>query len=267
VSGGSIYVGNAELRLHGVSYVAEREHATFAGARRDFASMSASGINALRTTCIPEPWLLDLAQAHGIYVLAGVPWQDHMSFLDRRGSRQIVAETRAAVRALAGHPALLGYAVGDEVPSAVVRWYGKTRVERFIGRLSRAVKREDPAALVTHVHYPSTEYLHLPFIDFCCFNVFLEHPTAYEGQLVRLQDVAAGRPLVLTELGVETRSTRFAGQAVESKVRKTLARHTAGAFVFGRFEWERVAEQIGHWDVEDPGSLSSEERVLLAATG
>ena len=54
------------------------------------------------------------------------------------------------------------------------RWHGRRRVERFLERLYRAAKDEDPDALVTYVNYPSTEYLELPFLDFVCFNVYLE---------------------------------------------------------------------------------------------
>ena len=265
VRGRSIYVGDSELHIRGVNYLSDGGYATFARVRRDFASMSASGINALRTSVVPQRWFLDLADAHGLLVLAGLPWTENMSFLDRRGAARIVAEARHAVRECAGHRALLGYAIGDEVPSAVVRWYGKTRIERFIGRLSRAVRREDPGALVTHVHYPSTEYLHLPFLDFCSFNVFLEQPAAYEGQMLRLQEVAAGRPLVLTELGLETRHIRFPSQIAEAKVRKTLSRHTAGAFVLARFEWERVADQIGAWDLEDDEAFREYEAAWAVA--
>src|SRR6266508_2934605 len=51
---------------------------------------------------------------------------------------------------------------------------GRWLVERYLERLCRAVKAEDPQAVVTYVNYPSTEYLQLPFLDFVCFNVYLE---------------------------------------------------------------------------------------------
>ncbi len=52
----------------------------------------------------------------------------------------------------------------------------RARIEHFLARLCRAVKAEDPGALVTYVNYPSTEYLHLDFVDFVSFNVYLESP-------------------------------------------------------------------------------------------
>ena len=36
------------------------------------------------------------------------------------------------------------------------------------------VKAEAPDTLVTYVNFPTTEYLRLPFLDFYCFNVYLE---------------------------------------------------------------------------------------------
>src|SRR2546427_8574169 len=45
---------------------------------------------------------------------------------------------------------------------------------RYLERLYRAAKDEDPEGLVTYVNYPSTEYLRLDFLDFMCFNVYLE---------------------------------------------------------------------------------------------
>jgi len=40
---------------------------------------------------------------------------------------------------------------------------------------------------VTYVNYPTTEYLHLPFLDLVCFNVYLESPERLEAYLGRLQ--------------------------------------------------------------------------------
>ena len=74
---------------------------------------------------------------------------------------------------------------GNEIPSSIVRWYGKTRIERFIGRLCAAVKSEDPSALVTYVNFPTTEYLDLPFLDFVAFNVYLETKDQLSSYLAR----------------------------------------------------------------------------------
>src|SRR5512140_3767375 len=126
----------------------------------DFDAMAAAGINAVRTYTTPPLWLLDLAQGCGLYVLVGLPWEQHITFLDsRERAAAIERRVRDAVRSCARHPAILAFAVGNEIPSPIVRWHGRRKVERFIKRLYRAVKEEDQDALLTYVSYPPTEYL------------------------------------------------------------------------------------------------------------
>src|SRR5207253_1947002 len=71
----------------------------------------------------------------------------------------------------------------------------------------------DPGAPVTYVNYPTTEYLDLPFLDLVCFNVFLEDEGAFGRYLARLQNVAGDRPLLLTEIGLDSRGNGEDAQA------------------------------------------------------
>jgi beta-galactosidase/beta-glucuronidase len=88
--------------------------------------MAAAGINAIRLYAPPQRWLLDLAQAHGLLVMVGIPWEQHIAFLDEPGRAGRIEQTvRAAVRSTAGHSAVLCYAVGNEIPASIVRWPGK----------------------------------------------------------------------------------------------------------------------------------------------
>ena len=137
-----------------------------------------------------------------------------MTFLDdRRRVGGIVDAVRRGAQSCAGHPAVLAFVVGNEIPASIVRWHGRGRIERFLSRLSVAVKEVDDCALVTYANYPSTEYLELPFLDFVSFNVFLEEPNAFEDYLARLQTVAGDRPLVLSEIGIDSRAHGRAAQA------------------------------------------------------
>src|SRR2546430_13409617 len=53
------------------------------------------------------------------------------SFLaDRERARSIERRVREGVRACEGHPAILGYAIGNEIPASIVRWHGRRRIER-----------------------------------------------------------------------------------------------------------------------------------------
>lgn len=253
-----LYAGEEKLYLRGVTYGTFRERRTGepfpeeAVVAADFAAMAANGVNALRTYTVPPIWLLDHAAAHGLRVLVGVPWEQHVAFLEDRGrARAIAATVRRSVRSVAGHPAVLGYAVGNEIPPSVVRWHGRQRVERFIERLCRAAKAEDPEALVTYASYPSTEFLHLPFLDFVCFNVFLEDERALARYLARLHVLAGDRPLVLGELGLDSRrhGPERQAAALGAQLRTAYAAGCAGCCVFSwTDEWHRGGLDVDDWD-------------------
>jgi GT2 family glycosyltransferase len=255
VAGKFLYVGDRALWIRGVTYGPFRprddatEYPTPGAVAADFERMAACGFNVVRTYTVPPLWLLDAAQQRALRVLVGLPWEQHVAFLDDRArARNIVTGARAGVRRCAGHPAVLGYAVGNEIPSSIARWHGARRTEQFIGQLYDAAKDEDPGSLVTYVNYPTTEYLELPFLDLACFNVYLESLGPFEAYVAHLQSVAGNRPLVLTEIGCDTvRHGPAAYGRVAEQVRAAFAAGCAGACVFAwTDEWHR-----GGYDIED----------------
>ncbi len=258
VRGKFIYVGADKLWVRGVTYGTFRPGANgneFEDRQRieqDFAEMAANGVNTVRTYMVPPLWLLNAAARHGLRVMVGVPWEQHIAFLDdRKRTRAIEGRVRARVRACAGHPAVFCYAIGNEIPAAIVRWHGRRRIERYIKRLYRVAKAEDPYSLVTYVNYPSTEYLDLPFLDLVCFNVYLESQERFEAYLARLHNLAGDRPLIMTEIGLDTRRHGEGTQAkvLDWQVRTAFAAGCAGAFVFAwTDEWHRGGHDINDWD-------------------
>ena len=203
--------GGSKLLLRGVTYGTFKpradghEYPDDEGIRRDLAAMAQHGINAVRTYTVPPRSLLDAALQFGMHVLVGIPVDRYVGLLiDRGDATEIERVVRAGVRSCAGHRAVLGFTVGNELDASIVRWYGKSRTERYLHRLFRIVKSEDPAALVTYVNYPSTEYLELPFLDLACFNVYLESEKTLSAYLARLQNLAGDRPLLMTELGLDS---------------------------------------------------------------
>src|SRR5947207_13823113 len=136
VGGKFIYRGDEKLYLRGVTYgtfgpAGPEEYGDELRVERDFKAMAASGINTVRVYTVPPPWLLDAAQRNGLLVLVGLPWEQHVAFLDDRGRASSIEDrVREGVRACAGHPAVLGYTIGNEIPAPIVRWHGRHRVER-----------------------------------------------------------------------------------------------------------------------------------------
>jgi GT2 family glycosyltransferase len=258
VAGKFLYHGERKLWVRGVTYGTFRARAdgcpygSPGRVERDFARMARSGLNAVRTYTVPPRWLLDAARRHGLWVMVGLPWEQHVAFLDDRArARDIEARVRAGVEACAGHPALLAHAVGNEIPSPIARWYGRARIQRYVERLCRAAKAEDPGALITYVNYPTTEYLDLAMVDFVTFNVYLESRERFDAYLARLQNIAGDRPLVLGELGLDSRRHGQATQArtLDWQIRTTFAAGCAGAFVFAwTDEWHRGGHDVEDWD-------------------
>ena len=258
VQGKFIFAGNEKVYVRGVTYGTfcphedGNEHHDPEVVERDFAQMAAHGLNAIRTYTVPPRWLLDAAQRHNLRVMVGLPWEQHVAFLDNKKRAQSIEERVGnGVRACANHPAVLCYAIGNEIPASIVRWYGHHRIERYLERLYRTAKAADPDGLVTYVNYPSTEYLQLSFVDLMCFNVYLEAQKHLEAYLARLHNIAGDRPLLLAEIGLDSRRHGEDSQTrtLDWQVRTAFAAGCAGAFVFAwTDEWYRGGYEIEDWD-------------------
>jgi len=250
VRGKFLFIGDEKFYIRGVTYGAfapdaqGNEYQDLAKVERDFAQMAAVGINAVRIPhTMPPRGLLDVAARHGLKVMVGLSAEQYVGYLiDRRNAPDIDALVRAKVRTCAGHPALLCYALGNEISAQMARWLGPERVQSYLERLYRVVKREDPEGLVTYVNYPTTEYLVLPFLDLLSFNVYLESQDRLKLYLARLQNIAGDRPLLMSELGLDSlrNGERAQAQVLDWQVRTAFAGGCAGVFIFSwTDEWYR----------------------------
>jgi hypothetical protein len=258
VRGKFIFVGEQKIYIRGVTYGPFRpdssgsEYKSPDVAAKDLERISRKSINTIRTYTVPPQWFLDIAKENGLWVMVGIPWEQHITFLDdneRVGS--IIDRVFSGVRSCYFHPTILSYAIGNEIPSSIVRWYGRKRVENFLNTLVNTAKSADPTALVTYVNYPTTEYLKLDFIDFSCFNVYLEVEERMEAYLARLQNLTGNRPLVMTEIGLDSRRNGEKEQAksLEWQIKSAFTAGCAGAIVFSwTDEWHRGGHDIDDWD-------------------
>jgi GT2 family glycosyltransferase len=258
VRGKFLYCGGAKFYVRGASYGAfapgpdGTEYDDLSTVRRDFEQMAENGLNAVRIPhTMPPVELLDEARTHGLKVMVGLSAEQYAGYLtDRKGAPDIEQLVRAKVRSCAGHPALLCYALGNEIPASMVRWLGRRRVEAYLKRLYRAVKAEDPQGLVTYVNYPSTEYLKLPFLDLVAFNVYLEQRDRLAAYLPRLHSLAGDRPLLMSEVGLDAIRNGEDRQAevLDWQIRTIFASGCAGAFIFAwTDEWHRAGEPVTDW--------------------
>jgi GT2 family glycosyltransferase len=257
-AGKFLFVDHEKFYPKGVTYGTFRpdaeglQYPDRARVEEDFALMVERGFNTVRVYTPPPRWLLDTAARLGLYVMVGLSWEQHVAFLDEPGRADSIEERiRETVRSYAGHQAVMCYTLGNETPAAIVRWHGRHRVEAFLRRLYRAVKAEDPECLVTYVNFPTTEYLELPFLDLFCFNVYLESRERLESYLARLQNLAGERPLLMAELGLDSRRNGEIQQAetLSWQIETAFASGCAGVLVFAwTDEWHRGGHDIENWD-------------------
>jgi glycosyltransferase involved in cell wall biosynthesis len=217
----------------------------------DFRLLAELGANTLRVYHVPPSWVCELADAFGLRLLVGIPWQQHIRFLDSERTRaEIRTRIRTAAHALASSPNLLGLLVGNEISPQIVRWYRPQRIERFIAELADEARQAAPEALVSYANYPMTEYLELDFLDFASFNVYLHRGTDLRRYLGRLQNLAAFRPLVLTEFGADSLREGEQGQAEIVTRGASLAAEMgcAGSIAFSfTDEWHTGGHEVEDW--------------------
>src|SRR5213594_1119913 len=152
-----LFVGNEKLYVRGVTYGTFRPRADGtevpepAVVERDFALMSANGINAIRTYSVPPRWLPDAAQRHN---LRGVeqPARRHAIGADgvdpvRRHEREVPLHDRglgdlsavgAGAEGAVGHAPDVELFVPDEEELAP-----RARPRRCRGRCVRALRSEE----------------------------------------------------------------------------------------------------------------------------
>ena len=217
----------------------------------DLAQMREIGLNVLRIYHAPPLWFLDRCAAAGMRVLITLPWAKHIEFLRERKGREAIAESvRTAIAEHVGHPAIFGYLVGNEISSTMVRWLGVRRVTEFLEHLIRIGRATNPDVLYSYASFPPTEFLLPQNVDFLCFNVYLHKQDEFERYLLRLQNLAEERPLILGEFGMDTirhsedEQADMLGWHVDSVARCGLA----GTIFFSwTDEWFTGEQEITDW--------------------
>lgn len=271
-AGKALWCGQARWFLNAVSYGPFAVEPAEARLASDFAMIKGMGFNAVRIYALPGDAMLQQARACGLKLMVGVPWTDHVDFLAPgagRGGSAPVAEIKQRIREAAiclGHDeTVAALLVGNEIEKTLVRWMGPQKVKAFIEELIDIVHQEAPACLVSYATYPSTEYLVPVNADFVAVNVYLEDRAVFEKYVLRLQNLAGHKPLLITEFGLDVQRNGESKQAgVMQWQREVCLRHGVAGNVWFSFtdEWFRGGEEVAGWSF---GVVDRERRPRLAA--
>ncbi|HSE07816.1 MAG TPA: glycosyltransferase [Nocardioidaceae bacterium] len=260
--GKHLRLGNEPYRVKGVTYgtfLPRRDGYRFpevSQVERDLTAIVECGFTTLRTYDVPPPDLLDSARALGLRVLVGVhypDWRMHPE-ASTRTHRRVRADARAALgeglTTLVGRPEVLAVSVGNEVPSDIVRLYGRAAVEDALSEMVALVHEADPDMLATYTSFPTAEFLRVEGQDLATFNVFLERPEQLSPYLRHLQRVTEDRPLVVTEVGLAAELHGDTEQARSLEMQLALVDESgcAGATIFSwTDEWATSAGVVEGW--------------------
>ena len=219
--------------------------------RRDLQQIRDWHFNSIRIYETPTSAFLKQCEMLRLDVFVSIPWESNTDFLGTAElQRQTSDRIAATVRSLADQPAVAGYFIGNEIPSTLVRWMGAQRVRKFLEGLIRRLRALDPLRLITYANYPSTEYLLPRNGDFTAFNVYLEEPASFDKYLAHLHHLAADRPLVVSEYGLDSVRNGRERQAevLRWQTQAIFEGGAAGAFLFSYTDdWFNADRQMTDW--------------------
>ena len=130
----------------------------------------------------------------------------HVAFLDDRALAREIRQQIAGDRCARSpsHPAALLFAVGNEIPPAIVRWHGTARVERFLRDLYDECKQAAPDE-PAHLRQLPADRVPRPRLSSTSALQRLPAPRAdLRAYLARLQHIAGTKPLLLAEAGADS---------------------------------------------------------------
>ena len=183
---------------------AQWQGAAFEGDKTSLARLAAAGAKVVRVYRQSDAWVLDEAQRLGMKVVMGL-WLEHPRHGFRYEDAQAVRRQEQAVLDFVTrhrkHPALLAWAIGNEIETGVA---DPLPLWREVDRLAAAIKRLDPGHPSLMV-VADTSMDALRTLAGCCPNVDLLGINVYAGAVFdlpqRLRDAGIKQPVVITELG------------------------------------------------------------------
>ncbi len=174
--------------------------------RADLESIVATGLNTIRTFDVPPADVLNAAAEVGLRVLVGLDYPDWRfePFPDQSSGRRIEAAGLAAVDRLferVDDPAVvLAVSVGWTLPADLVRVHHPRAVADTLSSIVERIHTLDPLVPATYTRTVEDELLTVDGCDVLAVSLGTECGSTFERDLIRLQQTAPARPLIVTDL-------------------------------------------------------------------
>ena len=210
----------------------------------------------------PPARVLDLADQHGLKVLYcfSLDWWT-LGGPQQASIRRDIAET---VESLHNKPALMGWLLGNEIPLEALHQRGDETLTQGLHDLYAAVKAADPWHPVSFANTVMGKHLDVGFLDFISFNLYPTWPPEvvahgygpYVSEVLR--PLAANKPLLLSEFGVNSIEAGQDGQArlLRESWQGLVEAGEAGGVVFEFADewWKNYNNPIrpGNWWFREP---------------
>lgn len=218
---------------------------------KDFSHIRRLGFNSVRVYELPTEAVLREARRQDLRLIAGIPWTDHTDFLtEAEAWAEVKRRVVEAAERFSRSDRVSVLLVGNEIEKTLVRWLGPPRVKRAMEELVSLAQKAAPDCLVGYATYPSTEYIIPDNADLVAVNVYLEKPEAFERYMRRLINRANGRPLLLSEFGLDAGAHGEEKQTAAYQWMLPLCRRlgVAGSVWFSYTdEWFRGGEEVTGW--------------------
>lgn len=271
VIGKMISVNNRPFTVRGINYQPIQIGNTYTSAnddfnflyQRDFPLIRNMNANTIRTYVkVTNISFLNAAYNNGIYVIMGYPINTNQDLSSPSVRAAILNDFTAYVNTYKTHPAVLGWALGNEVNLAYTgndsHWYTLANQMAQVAYLAEGATYHPTFLVNAHMTDAGNTHLlsddtSLPYVDIWGHNTY----TGYNFNCYfDYYDTISAKPLVFTEFGIDAYNnsalTEYQHVQADWDVRqwKQLKQRSAGGLVFAYSdEWWKAGNNLGH----DPG--------------
>ncbi|MDP8261349.1 MAG: glycoside hydrolase family 2 TIM barrel-domain containing protein, partial [Candidatus Kappaea frigidicola] len=236
---------------------------------KDFEMMEAAGINCIRTYEPIPIELLDMAYAHGIYVIENIVYPNsETNYESPEELKNLLMEAKLHAQKHMDHPAILMWSLWNDAPFSwgrsgnVVNRYGFETVNNFMREIYMEVKELDKEHLITGSNMLGHEGYDLgfDFLDVIGVNAYIGGHGRWisdekaKKMVKELVDFSKDykKPVVILETGYSTYVTSKSRKETQADVLRkqiqVIGEHVAGIFIF---QWSDGWWKAGRPDVLD----------------